>query len=214
MGILLQDADFLCENPLNDKASAFKGMYTIMRPVQTSVPLTLGGDEYTRSFGTPGELITLADGAINTYVAGTKFRLFRGGGSAFVLSGDNPGGPIDWFNDSLNASLKPVLKGGVLACRAMLVRNFYEVAPTGAPAKKSDGDEIQMVVLTYGVLGGGNTKVAGVPMNGVISPTGYGEGYAAADRYRCMGRPLYRGYNQDIPDSNAVTLATYPEDER
>lgn len=225
LGALLQDSDFLGENPLGDDASAMKTSPAGPRPIQTLIPLTQGGDEYTRFLGEPGELLVMADGSIATtsFVAYTddtptgtkKFRLFRGGGSAFVLSGDNPGGPIDWVSDTFPASFSPMLKGGVLACRAMLVRNFYEEAiPGGGPYTVSEGDEIQLVLLTHGQMGNGNTRDDGVTLNGIISPAGYGEGYAAADRYRIGGRPLFKGYSREVPDSAQVTLAVYPEDTR
>jgi len=143
-----------------------------------------------------------------------RFRVFRGS-SAFVLSGNNPGGPVDWVSDSLPAAVKPVLKGGTLVCRAMLVRNFYEEsAPAGGPHKTSDGDEIQMIVTTQGILGGGTTVSDGVTLQGVISPSGYGEGYAAVDRYRLNGKPMFRGFSRNTPDPSAVELAVYPDAQR
>jgi hypothetical protein len=223
LGALLQDSDFLCENPLNDNSTAMKSLPVGPRPIQTLMPLTDGGNEYTRFYGSPGELVNLADGtpAVGDYVPYTtatpvgtrKFRLYRGGGSAFVLSGDVPGGPIDWVTETFSKSLQPVLKGGCLACRAMLVRNFYEEVSAG-PHKVSDGDEIQMVVLTYGLLGSGNTQDEGITLSNIISPTGYGEGYAAADRYRIAGRPMLRSFSREIPDPTTVTLTVYPETNR
>ena len=224
LGVLVQDSDFLCENPLGDDASALASSPAPLRPIQTLLPLTSGGEEYSRFMGAPGELIAMSDGEIAPYsyaawtslVAGTKkFRLYRGGGSAYVWSGENPGGSIDWVSASFPKSLTPVLKGGVLACRALLVRNYYEEAFTGGSlAKTTDGDEVQMVILTYAHLGDGNTVANGVTLDGVISPSGYGEGYAAADRYRCMGHPMIRGYSRSIPDPTTATLAVYPENER
>jgi hypothetical protein len=226
LGVLVQDNDFLCENPLDDTASAMNSAPAPLRPIQTLMPLTGGGEEFSRFLGAPGELVALADGQIapQSWTAWTeaapdgatkKFRLYRGGGSAFVLSGDNPGGPLDWVSESFPKSSQPVLKGGVLACRAMLVRNYYEEAFSGGSlAAPSQGDEVQLLVVTYAHLGNGNTVEEGVTLDGIISPTGYGEGYSAADRYRCMGRPMVRGYSRVVPDPAAVTLAVYPEDQR
>ena len=221
LGILLQDSDFLCENPLNDEASAMQSRMSGPRPVQTIIPLTTGGEEFNRFLGEPGELVAMADGAILQYVAYTtatptgvrRFRLYRGGGSAFVLSGMNPGGPVDWVSDSFAATLKPVLKGGALVCRAMLVRDFFEEA---FPANnvRTEGDEIQMVVVTYGILGTPETTREGVTLKGVISPTGYGEGYAAADRYRLNGKPMFQGQSREVRDPAGVTLAVYPTRQR
>ena len=226
LGVLVQDNDFLCENPLGDTASALNGTPAPLRPIQTLMPLTGGGEEYSRFLGAPGELVAMADVLIapRSWAAWTstsgdtatkKFRLYRGGGVAYVLSGDSPGGPIDWVTESFPKSVQPVLKGGMLACKAMLVRNYYEEAFSGGSlAKISDGDEVQLVVLTYAHLGDGNTVDEGLTLDGIISPSGYGEGYAAADRYRCMGRPMVRGYSRETPDPATVTLAVYPEDQR
>lgn len=224
LGALLQDSDFLCENPLGDNASAMRSSPANIQPIQTLLPLTERGNEFTRFLGAPGELLGMSDGhtAIDGFAAYTtatpsgakRFRLYRGGGSAFVLHGDAPGGPIDWVSDSWPFSNQPVLKGGVLVCRAMLVRNFYEEAFSGSPYKVSDGDEIQMVLLTYGLFGNGHTTSEGVNLDGVISPTGYGEGYAAADRYRINGRPMFRGYGRQVPNPAEVNLAVYDETQR
>lgn len=225
LGVLLQDSDFLSENPLGDDATAMNSSPAGPRPIQTLIPLTDNGDEFDRFLGEPGELLAMADGSISTtgfaaYTTATptgakSFRLYRGGGSAFVLSGDNPGGPIDWVSETFPASITPMLKGGVLACRAMLVRNFYEEAfAAGGPYTLTEGDEIQMVILTHGLLGNGNTRDQGITMDGIISPTGYGEGYAAADRYRIEGRPSFKGFSREIPDPSNVTLAVFPDTTR
>ena len=51
LGILLQDSDFLGENPLGDDATALKTSPAGIRPVQTRLPLTGGGEEFTRFLG-------------------------------------------------------------------------------------------------------------------------------------------------------------------
>lgn len=218
LGILLQDADFIGENPLGDNASAFSATPGVLRPIQSVLPLTESGDEYTRFLGSPGQLVSMSDGAVLRYSpfdnedspSGTKrFRLYRGGGALFVLSGSNPGGPLDWLSQSFPASSQPVLKGGMLACKALLVRNFREEA-FSTDTKVSDGDELQMVVLTYGVLGNGRTRQEGVSLEGVISPTGYGEGYAAADRFRLEGKPMSSGFARTTADPEEVSLAPFP----
>lgn len=226
LGVLVQDNDFLCENPLGDDASAMNSSPAPLRPIQTLMPLTGRGEEFSRFLGAPGELVALADVQIapNSWAAWTedapdgatrKYRIYRGGGAAYVLSGTNPGGPIDWVSESFPKASQPVLKGGILACRAMLVRNFYEEAlPADGPVRVSEGDEIQMVILTHAQIGDGQSVREGVTMDGIISPSGYGEGYAAADRYRINGRPMYRGYSRAVPDPSAVTLAAYPEGQR
>ena len=218
LGILVSDSDFIGENPLNDEASAVQTVLGGIRPVQTLLPLTKSaGAEYTRFAGAPGELIAQADGAILQYTAfsdanpgGSKrFRLFRGGGSEFVLGGQNPGGPVDWFSDSMPPAFKPVLKGGLLACKALLVRNYSEDA-FSTDDVTSDGDELQMVILTNAIYGNTDSQEKGITLNGIISPTGYGEGYAASDRYRLNGKPMFKGRVRTHPDPDAVTLAFFP----
>ena len=218
LGILLQDSDFICEDPLGNTASAMQTLPPGIRPVQTLLPMTKsGGESYSRFTGGAGQWIGMADGGILSYAAyhdvnaptgSKKFRLFRGGGSVFVMSDPNPGGPVDWVSGSLEASLKPVLKGGALVCKAMLVRNFSEQA-FSTNNQVSQGDEIQMVVATYGILGGGSVQSDGVTLSGIISPTGYGEGYAAADRYRLEGKPLVKGRRRNPPDVANVDLAMF-----
>jgi hypothetical protein len=218
LGILLQDSDFLGENPLNDTASAFQTSPAGLRPVQSVLPLTTGGQTFERFLGDPGQLVGLSDGGILRYEAfdsatsptGTRrYRIYRGGGAIFVLSGENPGGPVDWVSDSFPASVLPVLKGGVLACKALLVRNYQEQA-FATDNVVSEGDEIQMVIMTFGILGDGTAQQSGIQLDGVISPTGYGEGYAAADRYRLEGRPMFHGFSRTTPDPEQVTLAVFP----
>ena len=225
LGALVQDSDFLCENPLNDAASAVQSRPVGPRPVQSFMPLTRGGEEYTRFLGAPGDLVALSDGSVsvlsfsawttNTPTGSKVFRMFRGGGPVYVLSGDNPGGPVEWASDTFPPSVDPVLKGSVLVCRAMLVRNFYEEAkPGGGPYKVSDGDEIQMVVVTSGLGGNTRTSQDGLTLQGSCSPAGYGEGYAAADRYRLNGKPMFRGFTQQVADPAETTLAVYPDELR
>jgi hypothetical protein len=220
LGILLQDSDFIGENPLNDRSSAVQTIVGGIRPVQSLLPLTASaGAEYTRFSGAPGQLLAQSDGAILQYQAFTdttpggskSFRLFRGGGSGLVLSGDYPGGPVEWFSDSLPGSSMPVLKGGLLACKALLVRNFSETA-FATDDTTTDGDEIQMVVLTEGLI---SNQPAMSPKNkitigGIVSPTGFGEGYSATDRYRINGKPMFVGRVRTTQDPNAVPMAPYP----
>ena len=230
LGILLQDCDFLCEDPLNDDVSGMKASPAALQPIQNLLVPTqssntqsyvtgsASGEEYDRFTGEPGLLFTVSQGTTvptnyaawnGTVGSGTKtYRTYRGGPS-FVLSGTKPGGPIDWVAGSFSAPMRPVLKGGLLACRALLVRNFTET-PNGYQTPVSAGDEIQMVMLTYGILGNEETRVAGVSMHGTVSPAGYGEGYAAVDRYRIAGHPMFRSYSRKVPDSASVQIAPYP----
>lgn len=221
LGILLQDSDFIGENPLGDNASAFDTFFGGIRPIQSLLPLTrAAGEEFTRFAGAPGELVAQADGAILQYTAynassnpggSRRFRLYRGGGSAFVLGGRNPGGPVDWNSGSMPPALEPVLKGGLLACKALLVRNFVEEAFSD-DATTTDGDEIQMVILTNGIIA--NTRPeqqeTGITLSGILSPTGFGEGYAASDRYRLNGKPMFVGRTRVTRNPETVPMAPYP----
>ena len=66
-----------------------------------------------------------------------------------------------------------------------------------------------MLIVTHGVLSNGNTVNEGVTISGEISPTGFGEGYSAADRYRVNGRPMHKARRRDLPDPSMEPLA-YP----
>jgi len=113
----------------------------------------------------------------------------------FGVSGVNAGSPLTWGVDSISAQLNPVLKGGVLACRAMLVKNFDETAFEGNDVSvRSYGDEIQLVIATNAIYGERNKDLV---MGGTISPSGYGEGFASSDRYRLTGKPLLKTNSDD-----------------
>lgn len=219
LGILANDFDFADEDILSDGQSSFKitsqGITVSNRPF----PLTEAGKEYERFYGEPGQLLAMCDGGVLQYApynevtspSGTRrYRVFRGG-SIFVLSGDNPGSPVDWSGGSLPPGLLPVLKAGVLAGKAILVRNFKETAFTSNNTV-SHGDEIQMIILTYSVFGNGRSQEEGVSLDAVICPTGFGEGYAAAERYRIEGLPQYRKSSTDHPDPSDVKLTPFTKE--
>lgn len=217
LGILLNDSDFLSENPLNDAASAVQTFPSALRPIQKLLPLTTGGQEYDRFLGAPGDLVAQADGSILQYTpynastapAGTRgYRMYRGGGSLFVLDGPNPGGPVDFAVTSFPPAIRPILKGGVLVGKAMLVRNFPEEA--FAPSRTTSyGDEIQMLVITNGVFGTTLTTRDGLTLDASIGSAGYGEGYAASDRYRIDGKPMFRDFSFRHPDPANVQPTPY-----
>ena len=216
LGILVQDSDFLCESPECDSSSGFLAVPSRMQPQQTDLPLSAAGTEYNRLTGDAGEWLSMSDGSVLVYEAynsissptGTKsFRLYRGGGSAMVLTQPVAGGPVDWSVGSLPEG--SVLKGAVLTGKALLVRNFAESAFSPS-ADTSMGDELHMVILTNAVYGLGSSGTDhSIPLTGIISPTGYGEGYAAADRYRLAGHPIVQARTRDIPDTD-VDPAIYP----
>jgi hypothetical protein len=217
LGILVSDSDFAAENLLGDGSTSLRSYPGSLRAVYENVPLTSGGKEYTRFIGEPGTVLSMCDGAVLEYVpytpatpSGTKkYRIYRGGGAGFVLSGAAPGGPITWVSDSFAASAQPVLKGAALACKAILVRNYREKA-FGVSSVRTEGDEIQMVVLTQAVYGSPATTQDGVTLSGVISPSGYGQGYAAADRFLIPGRPMDRGRTRSTRDPDTLPAPYFP----
>jgi len=224
LGAMLQDYEFMCENPLGDNASAVKTSPAGPRPVQTTMPLTARGEEFERFTGEPGLSIALSDAytcitnftPYNSETASDgikQFRIFRGGASAYMVGGLNPGGPLDWVSETFPKSAQPVLKGSILSCRAMLVRNYPEQVLEGQNVRKlSDGDEIQMIILTHGIRGDANSS-QGFALNGIIGPAGYGEDWSAADRFRIDGRPMFKGFSRQAPNPD-IQVAVYPDDQR
>lgn len=209
LGILLNDSDFICENPLNDSSSAVQTFTSSIRPLQKLLPLTKQGEEVDRFLGVPSEYVTLTDGGVLNYTSfnqtdrptGTKkFRIFRGGGSCMLVSGNNPGGPLEFVSGSLSAPLQPVLKGGALVGKALLVKNFSESVFNDPTKVMSSGEEIQMLIVTNGIIGNPHTVKDGITLQGEISPSGYGEGYASADRYRLNGKPMFAPNTQKHPN--------------
>jgi len=221
LGILLQDADFIGEDPLRDGTSSLRVLASGGAAASAEAAPIHGADEYGRIQGS-GQ-IGMADGSILEYTpatgapptgGATSFRLYRGGGSAYVLDPPLAGGPVDWSSGSYPEGAEPVLKGAVLAGRAFLVRNWPETAFSGSN-RRSYGDEVQMVVLTAGTVGSGPQCESGYALDGQIGPTGYGEGFCAADRYRLEGKPQMNGHSLTPVDPDlAGELAPFPgEDE-
>jgi len=219
LGILVQDSDFLGEDPLKTGTSGLVvDLQGGTQSTSEATPLAFSDDWKTREYGRiqgSGQL-GMADGKILNYVPGTAaaagsalFRLFRGGGSTYVLEPSPEGGPVDYAAGmGFAESEKPVLKGAVLAGRAFLVRNYPEVAFSNN-SRRSYGDEVQMVIVTQAVYGQGAYADCEYTLDGQISPTGYGEGLAAADRYRIEGKLLVPGHSEagENPD---IELAPYP----
>jgi hypothetical protein len=217
MGILLQDADFIGEDPLRNGSSPLQLHMGGGSDAPTGDAPILGDSEYGRIQG--AGYIGQADGSILQYTpwsltvtSGTrKFRLFRGGGSAYVLDPTPEGGPVGFSAGGLSDGDDPVVKGAVLAGRAFLVRNYEEEA-FSATSTRSYGDELQMVIVTSGHVGSGPQCGHGYALDGQISPTGWGEGFVASDRYRLEGKPLVAGHNEVAPDPN-IELAPFPSED-
>jgi len=218
LGILMQDSDFIGEDPIRTGETLSVKSGGISPAKELRLPLDPSGKEYGR-IGSAG-FMGMADGSILRYTpyrqgisdSGTKrFRLFRGGGSLYVLDPQNPGGPVDFGMTGFSPENLPVVKGNVLAGRAYLVRNYQEEAFTGN-VTRTYGGELQMVISTYAVTGEGITCPQGYALEGYTSPTGWGEGYGAADRYRLEGKPLYQPGSEIGPDCD-IFIAPYPSED-
>jgi hypothetical protein len=68
-----------------------------------------------------------------------------------------------------------------------------------------------MVIVTTAVYGKGLSCEHGYALDGLLSPTDYGKGYAAADRYRLEGKPLLKSASA-LLDPN-IPLAPYPPED-
>jgi hypothetical protein len=193
IGSLVRDSDFVCEDILNNSSSylfSSSGSYTT---ISNPVPVSPDGIPYTIALGVSGDTIQMNDGKIfngSTPAADPKYTIARGGGAVFNAGGNVPGGPLSFLATSFNESLQPVLKGSALVGRALLVSNNYEEDRLSNP--KSYGSELQLVVVTHAVDGG----TSSITLGGDISPSGYGEGLASADRFRIKGKPLVKVYSQ------------------
>ena len=217
LGILVQDSDFIGEDILRDGSSALRvsaGVSGVAAGVDG--PL-IENREYSRPPGA-GSFLGMSDGSILRYAAydmnteptGTRrFRTYRGG-SLYSLDPLDLGGPVDWAAPGFPKGVGAVLKGAAIVGRAYLVRNYPETA-LAANDVTSHGDEIQMVIATHTVYGTGPNS-PGYAMTGRISPTGYGKGYAAADRYRLEGKPFVPGHSKTGPNPD-VELAPYPNED-
>lgn len=201
MGILLSDFDFCCEEPLRNSDMKLNFIAGNVASLDVEVPTDEEGRVYSKSVGAPGELIQMGDGTLLDYTAyptsaNKKFRLSRGGGAVYGASGVNAGAPVTFLNESIPSEMNPILKGAILAGRAMLVRNFQEQAFNVQDlADRSYGDELQLLVVTQGVARNADGTLV---LGGSISPSGYGEGFSASDRYRIKGNPLIKGVSADI----------------
>ncbi len=219
LGILVNDSDFIGEDPLRMGVSyeirSGGGAQSTESVSTFALPDQSPSNRLSGSSGVMG----MADGAVLQYTAynavsapdGTRrFRVYRGGGSAYVLSPEHGGGPVDLSAGGFPEGSEPIMKGAVLAGRAYLVRNGREDA-FGGTSTRSYGDEIQMVVVTNAVYGEGLSCEQGYVLGGIISPTDYGKGYAAADRYRLEGKPMLKSV-AGLPDPN-VPLVPYPPED-
>jgi hypothetical protein len=145
---------------------------------QTEAPVQSG----TQAGGTPADIIVHVDGETDAgqYSNLTNYRTTRGG-SAFVASGDRPGGDLGGVMGSMASGSN---YNTVLAGIAYLVRlRPFSVGATEVSA----GSELAMLVVTTATRRHGS---AAVPVRVLCSTSGSGEGFSAADLYRISGRPL------------------------
>jgi len=150
----------------------------------------------------PGNVMVHVDGEQGNYALLTNYRTFRGG-SAFLASGDNPGGSFSpGFVGSSNLTNGV---SNVLAGTAYLVRN----APTLKGATEvSAGGELMLVVATqfqdtFGTVGPAPQVVD-------LSTNGMAEGNAAVDLYRIEGHPLVRDNIRANVDPSTLALTRRP----
>lgn len=146
--------------------------------------------------GQPGTLVVHVDGNQGNYALLNNFRVNRGG-SLFNASGQYPGGEVASLITSIASQTGHT---NVLCGRAFLVRNT--VTDIGS-TEVSAGDELMMLVVTTVVrLTDFNQGTAFT----VIGTNGSGEGYSAADLYRCEGHPLLVDQTRDDLDPSTITL--------
>jgi len=147
------------------------------------------------SAGVPGDVLVMVDGESSDYTQLLNYRTNRGG-SAFVGSGDRPGGEIFATYSRLLGSGKGTR---VLVGRAFLVRN----APTSVGSTEvSGGDELMMTIATQ-VMELGTTPIEAMILLGT---NGSSEGYAAADTYRIEGHPLLSNHTFYDVDPSVIQL--------
>ena len=147
------------------------------------------------SAGLPGDVVVLVDGESINYSSLVNFRTNRGG-SAFIGSGDRPGGEIFATYERILGS---VSGSRTLVGRAFLVRN----APTHVGSTQvSAGDELMMAVVTQ-VMELGTTPSEAMVLLGT---NGSGEGLSAADLYRIEGHPIIANHTFYDVDPSTIQL--------
>jgi hypothetical protein len=203
LGSLVKDKDFRGGRLSNTSASPFIYLNDLGVGVGTasqSMTATLeqsSVDMNTASLspGLPGDVLVHVDGEVTNYALLTNFRANRGG-SAFVGSGDRPGGEVYAVYSDINGT-----EGGtrVLTGRAYLVRN----APTSVGANEvSAGDELMLLVITTA----SEVDAHGHPAKVVIGTNGTSEGYSSADLYRIEGHPLMSNFTRYTVSASDITL--------
>jgi hypothetical protein len=179
-----------------DKAGVGSGVAGLAttRKLDQSETLTLPAET---SAGLPGDVVVLVDGEQVNYSSKLNFRTNRGG-SAFIGSGDRPGGEVFTTYERILGS---VVGTRALVGRALLVRN----APTSVgSAQVSAGDELMLAIVTNVM------ELSTTPSEAMLllGTNGSGEGTAGADLYRIEGHPLIANHSFYNVDPSTISLPT------
>lgn len=147
--------------------------------------------------GAPGNILVHVDGEQGNYSLLTNYRTTRGG-SAFVASGDHPGGEVVVGHGRLQA-----VDGhtNVLSGQAFLVRNA--VTNVGA-SEVSPGDELMLLIVTTAHRLADTNAIDSFV---AISTNGTLEGYSAADLYRIEGHPITTNHVHMSVDPSTIGLS-------
>lgn len=195
LGILTADFAFLGEG----MAPGYKTRFPV---AAQAGPLTHYQNTLQGTAGTEGVLV-LSDGTsvgsdalVGYDPSYTLYRTYRGG-TGYVGGGENAGLAISLSTERvlkdlnyLTANLRDSqIHGSALFCVALLVRNTPQ-SVTDQNIQVSYGSELQMVILT-GLSLSKELRYADLQL--ALHPTGAGEGYCAADRYRLTSRVLDKG---------------------
>ena len=147
------------------------------------------------SAGVAGDVLVMVDGESVTYSSLVNFRTNRGG-SAFIGSGDHPGGELFATYEKVMGS---VSGSRTVVGRAFLVRNtLTNVGST----EVSGGDELMLAIVTQ-VMELNTTPSEAMVLLGT---NGSGEGLSAADLYRIEGHPLIANHTFYDVDPTTISL--------
>jgi len=204
LGSLIRDSDFRGDSVIGDTISPLVYLAesgpaleaTVMSNVRKDGMTEADVFQATPSSGGSGEVVAVLDGESGNFALDTNYRTNRGG-SAFVVSGPRPGGSVGRLFGKLTTGTN---YNTYLSGVAMLVRNT--VTNVGA-SERSAGQELQMLIVTTATRRHGTNDV---PVRVLCGTSGSGEGYAAADLYRVMGRPITNDAARVDNDSTTVTL--------
>lgn len=201
LGALFLDKDFrgnAIGGPTGDLRQMSVGDYS---PATQAGSVAPNNQEYytapvhCASIATDSGVVVHVDGNGDSYNVLTTYRTNRGG-SAFTASGLAGGDVGGMLPDSKSSQTS----GGILSGIAYLVRNV----PTSIGANEvSAGSEVLLLIVTTARA----QSSAGTSNSVQINTSGSGEGYSAADLYRCMGHPLTNDPARTTVDPSNIVLA-------